>query len=373
MRTLFFIVAAVAAIGVAWNVTQDNAPDSEISKRLLFPQLMNVLNDVNEISVAGSDNTIDLRDADGNWVVTNRDDFPADISKVRSTLLELAQARVVESKTNKPEHYAKIGVNTPDSPDSTSFLINASSAQDKLISLIVGNKRSNSQPGTPQYFVREVDSSTALLVQAGLELNADPTQWMDTEIVDIAAERVRSVTIGKNKTKPIVVSKQQPDENFYSLANIPEGFTAASRSVVSSFGALLLGVRFDNVLTAKKIEGENPRTTSMLETFDGLRATIEQFDYEDSLVTRFRFTYDPELVEPADTEPEDQADGENPSPELDTEPSVQSSIEELNRRVQRWVYVLPDYKSRLLAKTFDEMIKVEESETSGDDDQDTPE
>jgi hypothetical protein len=368
MRTLFFFVAAVAIVGIAWNVSRDSAPDSEISTNLLFPELLESVNDVNRMSIVSATTNVELARSNSGWVVSNRDDFPADISKVRSTLLALSQTTALENKTSKPERYGKIGVNMPDSADSDSRLINVFTADEtKLAALIIGNKRSASQPGEAQYFVRQTDSETALLVQGNLELNADPIQWMDTDIVDIPAERVRSVTIGQNEATPIVVSKQNARENFYSLANIPAGFTETSRSVVSSFGALLLGVRFDNVFSADKFDGKPVRSTSVLETFDGLRATIEQYDHEDSVVTRVRFAYDPELVEPIEPLPEEDPESENKASESTTEPSVENAVDDLNEKVAKWLYVLPDYKNRLLAKKFDEMIKEQEPPLSDGD------
>lgn len=369
MRIFFFFVAAVAIVGIAWNISRDQAPSTEISTDSLFPELLESVNDIDRISIVSAAEAIDLARLSNGWVVSNRDNFPADIAKVRSTLLALSETTVLESKTAKPENYEKIGVNTPETSGSDSQLIDVFAGQDtKLVSLIVGNKRSASQPGSPQYFVREADSQTALLVQGNLEVNADPTQWIETDIVDIAADRVKRVTIGTNKVTPIVVSKEKSEENFYTLENIPEGFVPTSRSVVSSFGALLLGVRFDNVFSGDKITDQTVRSTSVLETFDGLRATIEQFDFEDMVVSRFRFTYDAELVESIDQASEVTTDTAPTDPAPEPKPSVESTVDVLNEKVKKWLYVLPDYKNRLLAKNFDEMIKPEElPEANGDE------
>ena len=51
-----------------------------------------------------------MRGEDGSWAVAEKDGYPADVEKVRQTLISLAEARIVEPKTANPDFYDRLGV-----------------------------------------------------------------------------------------------------------------------------------------------------------------------------------------------------------------------------------------------------------------------
>jgi hypothetical protein len=218
--------------------------------------------------------------------------------------------------------------------------------------LIIGNKRTSNQQEIPSYFVRKADGDTALLVKAELMISDDPLKWMDTSVLSVATERVRSVTISRAERTPIIVSKEKRGDNFFSLEKIPTGFVPTSRAAVSSFGALLLDVKFQDVLAATRVLKLAVETTATVQTFDGLVATLERIEADDKIVVRYSFAFDPEIVVVAEPKSGDE--------EAET-PSVADEVDELNAKVESWVYVLPNYKIRLLDKNFDDMIKPAET------------
>lgn len=362
-RNLIILLATIVVIVAAWKVSQESAPSTEVVSVTLYPDLIGKLNDVQRISVATAEKATELAKKSDMWVVGNRDDFPAKFAEVKSLLLHLAEATVVENKTSKPENYAKLGVEGIETDSGGSRLVRVEDHNGaELVALLIGNARSANDLDTSYYFVRKSGHASALLAEGDFDVKAEPREWMETAVVNVAADRVRKVTINRNRETPIVISKSKRGENFFTLEAVPAGFTAKSRAVVSSLGALLIDVKFQDVAAAERVAGVVPRTIAEVQTFDGLVATVEQIDFEENVYVRFGFRFNPDIVEPDE---EKAAVGEAPAetePAPDEQTSVAEEVAALNATVADWVYVLPDYKVRMLDKKFDDMIKPAEPE-----------
>ena len=356
-RKLILAIVTVLVIVTAWKIDRDQAPTTEIASTQLYPELIEQLNDVQHVAIETVRRSIELAKTEDGWVVGNRDNFPARFSTIKNMLMNLAELTIVEKKTSKPENYAQLAVDGMDKEDSESILIRLDHRDGaELASLIIGNERSGSRLDSPNYYVRKSGEASALLVQGDLNISPDPQEWMETDIVDVTTERVRQVRINRNLGTPIIVSKEKPGEDFFTLQAIPTGFTEKSRAVISSLGALLQGVKFDDVMAAHKAEGALSRTIVEIQTFDGLVANLEQIDFKDKVYVQFRFEFNPDTVVPLEEDGTEDS-GERDAGKAGSPPSVADEVTELNARVAGWVYVLPDYKMRMLDKRFEDMIK----------------
>ncbi len=120
-QLLILAVLAVAAVGAALLLNSHRSVSESGGERLL-PDLEKQLNSVAELRVIGADGAtaVTLDRTENDWVVLEKDGFPADRAALRNTLLELANATIIEQKTSKPEFYARLGVEEPGSPDAAS-------------------------------------------------------------------------------------------------------------------------------------------------------------------------------------------------------------------------------------------------------------
>jgi Domain of unknown function (DUF4340) len=362
IRNITITIAVILVIAAAWKVSEERAPATEVAAGRLYPELIDQMNDIQRVSIHTRSNGTELAKTGDGWVVANSDDYPANISAIKRLLLNLSEVTVIEKKTSKPENYARIGVQAVEDQDSESVLVSVEHRDGtELVSLIIGNERAGNKLDSPNYYVRESNAAAALLVEGELKVSADRQEWMETKLVNVDTARVRSVAIERGEETPIAVSKEQRSDNFFTLQAIPTGFTAKSRAVVSSLGAVLLDVKFEDVAAAEKVADLSPSAISKVQTFDGLVATLEQFDVEDKAYVKFRFEFDPDIVVPVAKEDggKESADSDQrPAvPKAEEPPSIADEAAKLNATVADWVYVLPDYKMRMLDKKFDDMIK----------------
>ena len=71
--------------------------------------------------------------------------------------------------------------------------------------------------------MRRPDELQAWLVRGQVEISADPVEWMERELLNIAPERIREITIEKAGDKPVRVFKKEPNDKDFMLADLPKG------------------------------------------------------------------------------------------------------------------------------------------------------
>lgn len=377
VKHLGIIALTAVIIAIAWKVSENKAPQTEVARNALYPDLLTQLNDVSRVQfrAVGSETTL-VRNGDA-WQIENKDQFAANAGAVKRTLLQVANLRTIEAKTRSAKHYAKLGVSDLDSEGAEGTLVTVTASGDKqLFELIVGHARGTG--AQDQYYVRRMNDEQTWLVEGALEVPADPIRWLDAAIVDIDTQRVREVRITTPDGSPITITKREQNDNFFSLQDVPAGFEAQSKTTVSSIGALLLDLRFNDVESASRVASLEPVRHVDVTTFDGLIASLDEFAVDDKTFVRFGFKYDESAaLAPAKPETESLSDegGINEIPsdaepleegaedaDADDNESVADEANRLAASTAKWVYVLPNYKQRMFQRDFDSLIKAQETE-----------
>src|SRR5688572_23997013 len=154
----------------------------------LMPMLENAIGQVAEVTIRQGDATVVLQrtGTGGSWALKSRDGYPADIAKVRTLLVALGQAELLEPKTNRADKYAVLELEDPAGKGAKSRLVSLTDAKGNIMAeAVLGKKRSEGfgvgkvggtyvrRPGNPQTWL------------AGVELDA-PTgvkDWATTAVL----------------------------------------------------------------------------------------------------------------------------------------------------------------------------------------------
>jgi hypothetical protein len=369
------LVLAVVLAAVAWKVSIDKAPQTEVTRAALYVGLLDQLNDVTRIELRTAKAHTTLRREGEQWMVASLDNFPAEAAAVKRLLLALADLQIVETKTSLPENYGRIGVaDVGDGSDSLQLELH--DAKDaRLLAVLVGHKREGGQQS--QRYVRRVGEPQSYLVNGKIDVSADTITWLDARIVDIDTARVRRVSIAPSDGAAVTIVKNKDLDNFFELKDVPAGKVPRSKALVSSLGSLLLDLRFTHVAAATRFTDAKPLRQTTVQTFDGMVVRIDEFETDGKRYARFDFAYDASLVDAAaagetaavkadepplvpGAEPKQPAASEAPKE------SVEQEVARLKARSAAWVYELPDFKQRLLTKRLDDLVQVPgQDETPG--------
>jgi hypothetical protein len=173
------------------------------AKSLVFPDLARRQERVDGIRVLGAGNAplVSLKKQAGVWRVLERNAWPADAGKVSQTLFLLAQARLLEARTDKPAQFPKIGVEALDNRFAQGMEVRLEGGGPPL-RLLIGHAHLN-QDGS---YVRVGNSTQSWLTDRLLDISRDPVAWLDHHLIDRPLARIARVQV------------DSADGNGYSLA-----------------------------------------------------------------------------------------------------------------------------------------------------------
>lgn len=385
-------LVAIVAVAIAFYVERERRPQTATGAQseLLFPGFEARLNDIDRVTVteAGDKVAITLVKGDEHWGVEQKGAYAADIGKLRSLLLDLADAKLIERKTAKPENHARLGVADLSDTEANGVLIEAASG-DEAYAVIVGNAGALSG----STYVRRPGEAQSWLANKDLSVDTEPVDWVDDRILDIPASRIQSVTIAHpDDTRLTVVKAARSDVN-YSVADVPAGKVLTSPSAANALANVLSALTFDDVVPASEFDTQGKSPTQITyAAFDGLVVDAQAFDLgEGEYFAAFTARVDrdqaerfftppaapPDSDEPAEGSDDDMAGSEedpltdeamvDAEAEAEAAPqakpdlaAVEEEAAEISGRLSGWVFRIPAYKHAQMKRTVADLVKDEE-------------
>lgn len=376
-------IATVTLLIVMIAVDRTDKSDTVSGGEYLIPGLKERINEIDAIAVTGSGDTESVsiaREGDG-WRVKEKDGFAADVGKLREVLLALADARKLEQKTANPELFAQLGVQGPDAGGGT--LIEISGA-DLLYAVIIGNVAQSKNR-----YARMADDNQSWLIDKNPELPQSTAGWLASDLLDIDAARIRSVSIRHDDGETLRLEKASAEDTSYSVLDIPEGRELSYASVANGIAGVLDGLTLDDVRRrdASELANQKPgddrrgdagelTATSVFTTFDGLEISVRRYqDGDDAWMTLSANFVPPPLAETPSEKPaaDEPVGGDDAVDETTDESNGESSLAEaaktaeeeastINARHAGWQYRIPDYKANLIARRWDDILKAQDEE-----------
>ena len=343
-RALIGLLGSLAALAILVAVALLGERGDGRDDALFLPGLKDQLNDVRRVVVTGPGNetiaTLE-RGAD-HWIVAERNNYPADVGRIRQNLLALAEARVVEEKTSNPEFYERLGVQ--DLADEGAGGVQLTlAAEQELASVIIGQAPSGSSGLS---YARRAAEPASWLISGQFDLGKTSGEWLDRSLTDISPERIASVTISHPGQGTLKLSRtaRPPDDApaegadsepadealDFEIEGIPAGRELSYPGVANPVAAALADLKLEDVHTREEL-GDKPGkpVVARFETMDGL--VVETSSWRLSEGTRITFL----------------ASGEG---------EAAKEADALNARLGGWVYTLPGYKADQLTRQLTDLL-----------------
>ncbi|RMF98233.1 MAG: DUF4340 domain-containing protein [Gammaproteobacteria bacterium] len=364
---LLLLLAALAVTG--WWLAREQKPAAGGQGELFLPGLADALNGLETVVIkrAGGRVVATLRHGADGWTVAEANGYPADIGRLRRLLLALAQARVVEAKTARPERHDRLGVEDISREDASGIQLDLISPAYSA-SVIIGK---TGVAGGSMAYLRRAGEDQAFLVDARLDPGRELRDWLDRRVLDIPARDIRRVTIEHPDGETLVIEKPDPEASDFTVLNIPEGRKLSYPGVANSIGAALAGLEFDTVRPAAETpRPAGPPVLTRFETFDGLLIEARTWRVDDGHLVAFSASAaePPAMITAAPAAGGDKAGeagpaagGESttdaePAADADTGKDPASRAAELNERLSGWLYALPGYKTDQLIRRMNDLL-----------------
>jgi hypothetical protein len=350
--SVLLVLVVIAVLAVALLVPQDMGEENGPGRGLLLPGVGERINAVSRVTIqAGSDVDVTLQRAGEQWQIAELQGYPADFERLRELLAALAQASILEPKTDNPAYYERLGVQDP-SDETPGAVRVAFDLENERLAVIVGKAAS----GRDGQYVRLDGEARSLLIDRELDVPFETIDWAGREIVDVASADVSEVEIIHPDGSWILASRQTAADTDFVLENLPEGREAVSSWSVNSLGGALAALRMDSVTAAAEEPPEDAVRFRFL-TFAGLEYTGEAWQNEAGHWVHLR------AAVPAST------DGESGAGEAAPNAGAQAALaeaERVNRRLSAWWFAIPEYKHTNLTKRLDQLLKPQEESGAGD-------
>ena len=220
----------------------------------LLPTLATELDTVTQVRVrkGAADPAVTLhRSGAGQWLLAQRDDYPADVSKLRKLLIALGDAKITEEKTSDPANYSIIGVEDPTKPGATGAELTVT-AKDGTHAVIVG------KPVGEGDFVRRAGEAQSFVVEPAITVEAEPRSWIDSRLIDIPATSIQSVEVKLATGAAYTVRRLKPNEDGFALEAVPAGRKPLEAKALAPSASTLSAVTAEDVAAAGTIDFGKP-------------------------------------------------------------------------------------------------------------------
>ncbi|HXC28870.1 MAG TPA: DUF4340 domain-containing protein [Stellaceae bacterium] len=272
-RSLYLLLAAALALAVfaageVWRGDREvSAPPP--GERAL-PGLADKLATLDFMRLRRGDVTVNFRQSEHGWVVVEKGGYPADQTRLRQLLLQLAELQLVEPKTDRPELLSRLDLDDPANGNSTLVTIgdrNGTAAGQ----IIIGRARpSDIEGGQAGVYVRKPDSEQAWLARGSFELGGDALSWLDRRILDIAPGRVASVVLTMPDGNSVTLARGSADLPL-AIDGLPaDAKPKPDEALAAPAGALEALDLADVKPASEQPLSETGVTTAAFTTFDGL-------------------------------------------------------------------------------------------------------
>jgi len=379
IKTLTILgIITVALIGTAILMSQQKETVLPQTGQPVFPGLMSKINEVSELVVNVQSETMTIVRDGESWKVKEKDNYPANMGKIREVLIGLGELKILEAKTKKPELYEKLGLENVEAEGSISTGVTLKdSAGTTLAEVIIGKQPPfKGNPNQDEVYVRKVGDPETWLAIGKLSIEKNLSEWLDKDFLEVEPKRVRRVRITHPDNTTLVLEKENPDDLDFKVTNLLEGEEIQSQFSVNHIVSTVTSLSLDDVQPNSEISFEDESVvTATFETFDGLEGTVKLFRKDEKNYVKVSAVFNADLIwksEPEeDSETETQAEGEGDqgqdiekeetvkleTPKIKPEAEVKAEIKALNKKVKEWIYIIPKFRADTILKKPEDLIK----------------
>ena len=327
------VVTALIVLAALFAVREDTQASGSDASDVLFPGLSAQVNDVARIAITKAGETVTLTRDGETWVCAEVGGYRAKFDQVKDTLISIARLELLDPMTADPAQHGRLGVD----PTTGTFVTLSDAKGTELAAVVLGDTR-YSRNGQ-QIYARRADQDQAWLCEADLTLAATPRNWVDTEILRLAAARPSRVELEHADGETVLVTRSDPAAPNWQVANVPAERGLKNDGVANPIASALSFLSFDDVKPASEVPlGTNHAVTARYTTFDGLvvEVRLARVGEENWVTLTAEHAAAPETVGPVAPEADSEAEAEAAARD-----AAAAEAAELAARFDGWAYRIP--------------------------------
>ncbi len=361
----FYALTAVtvALIGATIALTPEQTTARVAPGQKFFPNMdAKTANTAASLTVTAKAKEFTVYQKDGVWVVKEKADYPADPALVRKAIFALTELRPYEAKTRDPKRWAKLEVEDPKDKDAQSKRLTVNDKDGKVLADVIFGKSNNTNVilGKEMVYVRKAGEDQAWLAEGDPTLKAEPLDWLNRAVADVAADRVREAVTKNLKGDVLLeIAKAKPEDKEFAVKGVPEGRKTKEARTIGYVAEVFEKLNLDDVTKAGDIDFEkNGTAIGTWRTFDGLVITAKMAEQD----KKFWVALSAEIDEAALLKEKPKADSK-----LKDADAVRKEAAEINARVKPWAYSVPSTASRFMQYKLEDVLEEVKKEDKKDE------
>ena len=283
MKLQTMILLAVLAVAAASSLLLiPERGDKKETHPLLLPTLTDEkLSTINHIKITSSKRKIDLkRDAEEHWKVSQAEDYPATLLRIRDILLFMAEARKVEARTSDSNYYSRLGLEDPSSEEGGGTLVKLANDADEEWELIVGNFSKQLVTGQN---VRIVGEEQSWLINKRILASAELNDWLEPDLAHIPHEEIQNITAVRHEdNKALTISRETKDQPL-TMTNDSDSEKKISQ-FIPQIATIAEYMKYRRLILSAEAEIHSqilakPKISITFTSYDGLKLTIHSYQW----------------------------------------------------------------------------------------------
>ena len=268
--TAFFLILAVLAV-----IQQARSLAPKFEQRPFFPGLTDHINDLGAVTVTSKSGTFHLQLQQGKWVVVEKDSFPADLGQIRAIAVGVADLTMLEPKTGRADWLTYVGLGAPDKGGDAVNLTLADMSGKPMAEVLVGHSQGAADElGRQTLYVRRPNENQSWLARGALTPKPNAADWLDKNVINIAAARVKGATVTPAMGPGYTLSRDTKDQQDFKLLDLPAGRSLSFEGSPDGVAGAIVGFTIDDIGKADQFDfSKAPQ--SVFHTFDGLDVTVK--------------------------------------------------------------------------------------------------
>ena len=278
------LAGAVTAVKLSQTQTHESATKRAPGQTLFesFPAAQ-----ASAIQIQGAGGTVNLVKKDGKWVVTQREDYPANSTFVNEFIRTLGELKITRGMQAGPSFAPRFGMDESSSVATDRGLTATftDNAGKEIAKVSLGkNIESGAADASPmgggsavgRYIRNHADESGFYAVSEMFpSVSTEASRWLSDTF--ISPEKIKSITVSQpDKQEPAWKLTRETEEAEFKLANAA-ATEVLDTTATSPFKSLFSYARFEDVVPKDKVAERTAtegKRTAVVETFEGFTYTI---------------------------------------------------------------------------------------------------
>ena len=335
-------VTAAAVAGAAAALNSERGFTQQTASGPVFPGLIDKVNEVAKIAVDHKDGRYSIvRGADGVWSVPESDGYTANQGQAKKIILQMADLKLFEAKTAKPDLYNRLHLEDMKKKDTQARRVRLYDAKDGAVAEVVVGKKRYNLPGTLREgaYIRKPGDPQTWLARGEIDVPTDVKSWLRNGILNIREEDVATIDIRHPDGEVIKITKEDPKAKHFTLHGVPEGKKLKYDSDPGNIASVVEDLELDDARKEGHVAFDDNNTLSAVYTSrSGLIAKLWLTKVNDAEWLKLEVSAKPDAPAPKEGA---------------------KSAAEIAKRVTEWtrgwVYRIPDFKAQRLRRNMAEM------------------